>query len=158
HPRVGGDASPEATPSSDQDAAAGSPSHQTATATSSHQAAATPSPDEAGRQRPVATGRYRLPTTRSPGAAPRTAPGGRRRGAARAPGPMQLGTSYPASHGPPPWRPGRARQSQRKPARGPPPARRFTREAWRLLLPYWRSDERWRAFGLLAAIVVLNLG
>src|SRR5262249_25436404 len=30
--------------------------------------------------------------------------------------------------------------------------------AWRLLVPYWRSDERWRAFGLLAAIVLLNLG
>jgi len=40
----------------------------------------------------------------------------------------------------------------------PPHARRFAREAWRLLVPYWRSDERWRAFGLLAAIVLLNLG
>ncbi len=40
----------------------------------------------------------------------------------------------------------------------PPYARPFAREAWRLLLPYWRSDERWGALGLLAAIVVLNLG
>ena len=39
-----------------------------------------------------------------------------------------------------------------------PHTRRFAREAWRLLLPYWRSDERRRAFALLAAIVGLNLG
>jgi putative ATP-binding cassette transporter len=29
---------------------------------------------------------------------------------------------------------------------------------WALLLPYWASDERWAARGLLAAIVALNLG
>lgn len=40
----------------------------------------------------------------------------------------------------------------------PPHARPFAREAWRLLLPYWRSEERRRALGLLASIVVLNLG
>jgi vitamin B12/bleomycin/antimicrobial peptide transport system ATP-binding/permease protein len=40
----------------------------------------------------------------------------------------------------------------------PPHARSFAREAWRLLVPYWQSDERWRAFGLLAIIVALNLG
>ena len=40
----------------------------------------------------------------------------------------------------------------------PPHTRRFAPEAWRLLLPYWRSDERRRAFALLAAIVGLNLG
>src|SRR5215468_12432119 len=39
-----------------------------------------------------------------------------------------------------------------------PHARGFGREAWRLLVPYWRSEERWRAFGLLAIIVALNLG
>src|SRR5262245_30248242 len=39
-----------------------------------------------------------------------------------------------------------------------PHARGFGREAWKRLVPYWRSDERWRAFGLLAAIVLLNLG
>src|SRR5215813_14022427 len=40
----------------------------------------------------------------------------------------------------------------------PSHARSFAREAWRLLVPYWQSDERWRAFGLLAIIVALNLG
>ena len=40
----------------------------------------------------------------------------------------------------------------------PPYARPFAREVWRLLLPYWKSDERWQALGLLAAIVGLNLG
>src|SRR5262245_25437023 len=39
----------------------------------------------------------------------------------------------------------------------PPHGRSFAREAWRLLLPYWQSDERWRAYGLLAIIVALNL-
>ncbi len=39
-----------------------------------------------------------------------------------------------------------------------PHARPFAREAWGLLLPYWQSDERRAAFGLLAAIVGLNLG
>src|SRR5262245_34273300 len=39
----------------------------------------------------------------------------------------------------------------------PPHARSFAREAWRLLVPYWQSDERWRAYGLLAIIVALNL-
>src|SRR5262249_57054051 len=45
-----------------------------------------------------------------------------------------------------------------EPGRGARRARGCGRQAWNLLLPYWRSDERWRAFGLLAAIVVLNLG
>jgi putative ATP-binding cassette transporter len=31
------------------------------------------------------------------------------------------------------------------------------REALSLALPYWRSDERWKARGLLAAVVALNL-
>jgi len=31
------------------------------------------------------------------------------------------------------------------------------REAWRLSAPYWRSDEKWRARGLLGAVVALNL-
>ncbi len=30
-------------------------------------------------------------------------------------------------------------------------------EAWSLAAPYWRSEERWRARGLLAAVVGLNL-
>ena len=35
---------------------------------------------------------------------------------------------------------------------------RFLRQVAHLSLPYFRSDERWKARGLLAAIVVLNLG
>jgi putative ATP-binding cassette transporter len=34
----------------------------------------------------------------------------------------------------------------------------FLREAWRLAWPYWRSEEKWVAIGLLAAVVALNLG
>ena len=34
----------------------------------------------------------------------------------------------------------------------------FLREAWKLAWPYWRSDEKWSAIGLLVAIVALNLG
>jgi len=34
----------------------------------------------------------------------------------------------------------------------------FLREAWKLTWPYWRSEEKWSAIGLLVAIVVLNLG
>ncbi|HVC53266.1 MAG TPA: ABC transporter ATP-binding protein/permease [Stellaceae bacterium] len=33
----------------------------------------------------------------------------------------------------------------------------FLADAWRLAWPYWRSDEKWSARGLLAAVVVLNL-
>ena len=36
--------------------------------------------------------------------------------------------------------------------------RRIIREAWRLAKPYWTSEEKWSAWGLLLAIVVLNLG
>ena len=39
----------------------------------------------------------------------------------------------------------------------PPQACPFARDAWRLLLPYWRSEERRNALGLLAAIVLLSL-
>jgi putative ATP-binding cassette transporter len=35
--------------------------------------------------------------------------------------------------------------------------RGFLREAWKLAWPYWRSDEKWSAAGLLAAVIVLNL-
>ncbi|MDQ2801925.1 MAG: ABC transporter ATP-binding protein/permease, partial [Pseudomonadota bacterium] len=31
------------------------------------------------------------------------------------------------------------------------------RDAWRLTAPYFRSEERWRARGMLAAIIGLNL-
>ncbi len=37
-------------------------------------------------------------------------------------------------------------------------ARQQARRIWRLSLPYFQSDEKWRARGLLAAIVALNLG
>ena len=33
----------------------------------------------------------------------------------------------------------------------------FLREAWSLAWPYWMSDEKWAARGLLAAVVTLNL-
>src|SRR5579863_2201022 len=34
----------------------------------------------------------------------------------------------------------------------------FLRDAWRLAKPYWVSDDKMRAWGLLAAVIVLNLG
>jgi putative ATP-binding cassette transporter len=34
----------------------------------------------------------------------------------------------------------------------------FLREAWKLAWPYFRSEEKWAATGLLVAIVALNLG
>jgi putative ATP-binding cassette transporter len=33
----------------------------------------------------------------------------------------------------------------------------FLRDAWRLARPYWSSEDRWRARGLLAVVVALNL-
>src|SRR5215472_6503925 len=33
----------------------------------------------------------------------------------------------------------------------------FLREAWRLAWPYWRSEERWSAIGLLVSVIALNL-
>ena len=33
----------------------------------------------------------------------------------------------------------------------------FLREAWNLAWPYWKSEEKWSAIGLLAAVVALNL-
>ncbi|CDS51383.1 ABC transporter, fused ATPase and inner membrane subunits [Polaromonas sp. CG9_12] len=36
--------------------------------------------------------------------------------------------------------------------------RHFTRRVWALSAPYFRSEDKWRARGLLAAIVLLNLG
>jgi vitamin B12/bleomycin/antimicrobial peptide transport system ATP-binding/permease protein len=35
---------------------------------------------------------------------------------------------------------------------------RLTHDAWSLGVPFWHSEERWRARGYLAAVVVLNLG
>jgi putative ATP-binding cassette transporter len=34
----------------------------------------------------------------------------------------------------------------------------FLRRVWRLGAPYWRSEERWQARGLLAVIVILTIG
>jgi putative ATP-binding cassette transporter len=36
--------------------------------------------------------------------------------------------------------------------------RRVLRDAWKLANPYWTSDEKWSAWGLLLAVVALNLG
>jgi putative ATP-binding cassette transporter len=36
-------------------------------------------------------------------------------------------------------------------------ARTFLGNVWKLSAPYWRSEEKWRAWGLLAAIVTLSL-
>jgi len=34
----------------------------------------------------------------------------------------------------------------------------FFRDAWRIAIPYWKSEERWSAYGLLAIVVGLSLG
>ena len=34
----------------------------------------------------------------------------------------------------------------------------FLRQAWALIKPYWVSEERWAARGLLATLITLNLG
>src|SRR5258705_9553004 len=36
--------------------------------------------------------------------------------------------------------------------------RNAVRDAWRLAKPYWVSEEKWPARGLLLAVVALNLG
>lgn len=36
--------------------------------------------------------------------------------------------------------------------------RAFFRDLWTLTRPYWSSEERWAARGLLAVIILLNLG
>lgn len=36
--------------------------------------------------------------------------------------------------------------------------RRFLRDLWHLTQPYWASEEKWAARGLLAAVIVLDLG
>ena len=37
-------------------------------------------------------------------------------------------------------------------------ARTFLGNVWKLTAPYWRSEEKWRAWGLLGAILALSLG
>lgn len=39
-----------------------------------------------------------------------------------------------------------------------PPSGNFSKRVWRLTYPYWQSEEKWRAWGLLVLILVLNLG
>src|SRR2546428_14108670 len=36
--------------------------------------------------------------------------------------------------------------------------RRLLRDAWAIARPYWFSEDRWAARGLLLVVVVLNLG
>jgi vitamin B12/bleomycin/antimicrobial peptide transport system ATP-binding/permease protein len=36
--------------------------------------------------------------------------------------------------------------------------RQIVRDAWRLAKPYWASEEKWSAWGLLLAVIALNLG
>src|SRR5690348_3236164 len=36
--------------------------------------------------------------------------------------------------------------------------RHFFRDLWQLIVPYWRSEERWQARGLLAVIIGMVLG
>ncbi|RPI43800.1 MAG: ABC transporter ATP-binding protein/permease [Betaproteobacteria bacterium] len=40
----------------------------------------------------------------------------------------------------------------------PAKLRAFLRDLWRLTKPYWTSDEKWIARGLLATVIALNLG
>jgi putative ATP-binding cassette transporter len=42
-------------------------------------------------------------------------------------------------------------------AAAPRPAGRFARRAWNLVRPYFSSEQRWQALGLLASVVALNL-
>ena len=43
------------------------------------------------------------------------------------------------------------------PAQSAEPQLSFPRRAWQLTYPYWQSEERVRAWGLLILIVALNL-
>ena len=36
--------------------------------------------------------------------------------------------------------------------------RQIMRDAWRLAKPYWTSEEKWSAWGLLLAVIALDLG
>jgi vitamin B12/bleomycin/antimicrobial peptide transport system ATP-binding/permease protein len=40
---------------------------------------------------------------------------------------------------------------------GPAKKTGFLRQAWNMAFPYWKSDEKWSAWGLLGAIIALNL-
>ncbi|KAF1046791.1 MAG: Vitamin B12 transport ATP-binding protein BacA [Herbaspirillum frisingense] len=43
-------------------------------------------------------------------------------------------------------------------ASAPPAARASRAEIWRLIKPFWTSEEKWRALALLLAIIALDLG
>src|SRR5256885_3201091 len=36
--------------------------------------------------------------------------------------------------------------------------RQFLRDVWTLAIPYWSSEDRWPARGLLAVLLAMNLG
>ncbi|MBV8338092.1 MAG: ABC transporter ATP-binding protein/permease, partial [Alphaproteobacteria bacterium] len=40
---------------------------------------------------------------------------------------------------------------------GSPKKTGFLRQAWNMAWPYWKSDEKWSAWGLLGTIIALNL-
>ncbi|MDR0736986.1 MAG: ABC transporter ATP-binding protein/permease [Zoogloeaceae bacterium] len=44
-----------------------------------------------------------------------------------------------------------------KPPAAAPPLGRWLASAWRLILPYWMSEDRWRARGLLALIIGIDM-
>ncbi len=44
------------------------------------------------------------------------------------------------------------------PGQSAEPQLSFPKRAWRLTYPYWQSEEKWRAWGLLILILILNLG
>jgi putative ATP-binding cassette transporter len=35
---------------------------------------------------------------------------------------------------------------------------KLVRDTWRVAKPYWTSEEKWSAWGLLLAVLALNLG
>ncbi|MDR0673839.1 MAG: ABC transporter ATP-binding protein/permease [Zoogloeaceae bacterium] len=49
------------------------------------------------------------------------------------------------------------RLARERPAAAAPPLGRWLASAWRLILPYWMSEERWRARGLLALIIGIDI-
>src|SRR6266478_5077578 len=47
--------------------------------------------------------------------------------------------------------------SCRKPTLMSKPYRHFFRDLWQLIVPYWTSDQRWQARGLLGLIIAMVL-
>src|SRR6266478_1789778 len=53
----------------------------------------------------------------------------------------------------------KGKQSTRQGISGIDTARRqIVRDAWRLAKPYWTSEEKWSAWGLLLVVIAFNLG